>query len=73
MRPLLIYQDPNTEIDTEEYDSEEVTVFDVNAVNIEENSEALPFGYTLPPGIEREQSTNTTYPDIINGCLTAPV
>ncbi len=41
------------------------TIFDVNAVSIEENSERLPFSYVLPPGIEREQSTNTTFPDIL--------
>ncbi len=35
--------------------------FDVNAVNIEENSSKVPFGYVLPLGIRREQSTNTTY------------
>ena len=32
------------------------TSFDINAVNIEENSEREPFGYTLPPGISREQA-----------------
>ncbi|HFA49885.1 MAG TPA: cell surface protein SprA [Bacteroidetes bacterium] len=32
------------------------TSFDINAVNIEENSEREPFGYTLPPGITREQA-----------------
>ncbi len=32
------------------------TSFDINAVNIEENIEREPFGYTLPPGISREQA-----------------
>ncbi len=31
-------------------------LFDVNAVNVEENSSRLPFNYVLPLGIEREQS-----------------
>ena len=40
------------------FDLEEVdeTTFDINAVNIEENIEREPFGYTLPPGISREQA-----------------
>lgn len=39
--------------------ADELTVFEVDAVNIEENtdpSEARPFGYVLPLGIQREQS-----------------
>ncbi len=40
---------------------ESLTSFDVNAVNIEENASKIPFGYVLPLGIQREQSTNTTY------------
>ena len=32
------------------------TLFDVNAVNVEENSSRQPFNYVLPPGIAREQS-----------------
>ncbi|RMG76670.1 MAG: cell surface protein SprA [Bacteroidetes bacterium] len=32
------------------------TVFDVDAVNIEENSNRTPFPYILPPGISREQA-----------------
>jgi len=32
------------------------TEFDVDAVNIEENSTRAPFGYTLPPGITRERA-----------------
>ncbi len=40
------------------FDPEELdeTSFDINAVNIEENIERIPFGYTLPPGISREQA-----------------
>ncbi len=34
----------------------QVTTFDVDAVNIEENSSRTPFNYTLPEGIQREQS-----------------
>ena len=32
------------------------TAFDVNSVNIEENSKRTPFGYIMPPGISREQA-----------------
>jgi cell surface protein SprA len=38
--------------------------FDVNAVNIEENSADLPFNYTIPYGIQREQSVGA-FPDIL--------
>ena len=31
-------------------------VFEIDAVNIEENSERIPFSYTLPEGIVREQT-----------------
>ncbi len=34
----------------------EATTFDVDAVNIEENSNRTPFPYILPPGISREQA-----------------
>ena len=44
---------------------EDNTIFDVNAVNIEENSGKLPFGYTLPNGIEREPSLNSSFPSIL--------
>jgi len=37
--------------------------FDVNAVNFEENRGKLPFAYDLPPGIARQQSLNTTFPN----------
>lgn len=32
------------------------TQFEVNAVNIEQNSRRTPYGYVLPPGISREQA-----------------
>jgi len=38
--------------------------FDVNAVNIEENSARQPFNYTIPFGIQREQSVGA-FPDIL--------
>ena len=41
------------------------TIFDVNAVNIEENGTRTPFGYVLPPGIQREQSNQSAFPDIL--------
>ena len=34
----------------------DVSTFDINEVNIEENIDRLPFNYTLPPGISREQA-----------------
>ncbi len=34
----------------------DATAFDVNTVNIEENSKRTPFGYIMPPGISREQA-----------------
>lgn len=34
------------------------TVFDVNAVNIEENNARIPIPYVLPPGVFREQLNN---------------
>ncbi|HMX39415.1 MAG TPA: cell surface protein SprA, partial [Saprospiraceae bacterium] len=37
--------------------------FDVNAVSIEENSARLPFNYTIPFGIQREQSVGA-FPSI---------
>jgi cell surface protein SprA len=33
-----------------------LTNFDIDAVNIEENSSRMPFNYVLPEGIQREQS-----------------
>ncbi len=38
--------------------------FDVNAVSIEENSARVPFNYTIPFGIQREQSVGA-FPDIL--------
>lgn len=40
-------------------DDEDPTSFDLNAVNIEENSSKFPFPYVLPPGIQREQTIST--------------
>ncbi len=40
-------------------DPSDPTLFDVTAVNIEENSGATPFPYVLPPGIERENAIGT--------------
>jgi len=40
-------------------DDEDLTQFDLNAVNIEENSSKFPFPYVLPPGIRREQTIGT--------------
>ncbi|MCU0345932.1 MAG: cell surface protein SprA, partial [Saprospiraceae bacterium] len=37
-------------------DFESQTLFELNKVNIEENSRRQPFNYVLPPGISREQS-----------------
>jgi cell surface protein SprA len=37
-------------------ENEDETVFDVNAVNIEENGQRTPFPYVLPPGVQREQA-----------------
>ncbi len=44
-------------------DGESNTLFDVNAVSIEENGGKIPFGYVLPLGLTQERSTNTTFPD----------
>lgn len=41
---------------TEPSDFPDQTLFEVNAVNIEQNSRRTPFGYVLPPGISREQA-----------------
>lgn len=38
--------------------------FDINAVSIEDNSARLPFNYTIPFGIRREQSVGA-FPDIL--------
>ncbi|NND06902.1 MAG: cell surface protein SprA [Saprospiraceae bacterium] len=33
--------------------------FDISSVNIEENSQKIPFPYVVPPGIQRERSVGT--------------
>jgi cell surface protein SprA len=38
--------------------------FDVNAVSIEENSARTPFNYTIPQGIQRENSVGA-FPDVL--------
>ena len=47
-------QDPD--IDTDPTDDN--TIIDVNAVNIEENSNRQPIPYVLPPGVQRERLNN---------------
>lgn len=42
------------------HDDQNNTVFEVNAVNIEQNSSRLPVPYVLPPGISREVLYGTT-------------
>jgi cell surface protein SprA len=42
----------------------QTTLFDVNAVNIERNSSSRPFGYHLPPGIERENNAGL-FPNLL--------
>ncbi len=57
------YQRPFSFVaDAEDEDSG--TLFDVNAVNIEENSSKYPFAYVLPPGIQRERSIGA-FPDVL--------
>ena len=41
-------------------DEEDATIFDVSAVNIEENGNRSPVNYVLPPGIEQEIDNTTT-------------
>lgn len=41
------------------------TLFDVNDVNIEENTTRQPFGYVLPEGIRREQSVGGFQPNLL--------
>ncbi len=40
------------------------TLFDINAINVERNSNDSPFGYDLPPGIERENNAGL-YPNLL--------
>lgn len=42
----------------------QTTLFDINAVNIERNSQNRPFGYQLPPGIERENNAGL-FPNLL--------
>ncbi len=39
----------------------DVSTFDVNDVNVEENSNRVPFNYVLPPGLQREQLVGTAF------------
>lgn len=41
-------------------DDQTSTVFDVSAVNIEENGQRSPIPYVIPPGIEREMNLTST-------------
>ena len=41
------------------------TVFDVNDVNVEENSEKQPFRYVLPNGVVREQQIGSAFADAL--------
>ncbi|MBI5916679.1 MAG: cell surface protein SprA [Bacteroidetes bacterium] len=43
-------------------DFENQTLFELNKVNIEENSQRTPFNYVLPPGISREQALGGVNP-----------
>ena len=36
------------------------TIFNIGAVNVEENSNRVPINYTIPPGIDREIDFGTT-------------
>ncbi len=45
-------------------DESNFTKFDVDAVNIEENSARQPFAYVLPPGIQRENSIGA-FPNVL--------
>lgn len=47
-------QDPDVDIDP----TDDNTLIDVNAVNIEENSNRQPIPYILPPGVQRERLNN---------------
>ncbi|MCB9313672.1 MAG: cell surface protein SprA [Lewinellaceae bacterium] len=40
------------------------TLFDINAINVERNSNDKPFGYDLPPGIERENNAGL-FPNLL--------
>ncbi|MEM9141480.1 MAG: cell surface protein SprA [Bacteroidota bacterium] len=51
---LNTLQDPSVDNDP----SDDNTIVDVNAVNIEENQNRTPIPYVLPPGVFREQLNN---------------
>ncbi len=40
-------------------DEDDETLFDVNEVNLEENSLKAPYNYVMPPGVEREQQVGS--------------
>ncbi len=42
-------------------DENDETIFDVNEVNLEENSAKNPYNYVLPPGVQREQQIGSAY------------
>lgn len=50
------YDDDESQLNELSRTCEEPLTFDVDAVNIEENSSRTPFNYVLPVGIQREQS-----------------
>jgi len=60
-REVQVYVDPPVIALPEE----SATVFDVNAVSVQENDSKIPFGYVLPLGIQQEQSTNSTFADVL--------
>ncbi|MFK7810397.1 MAG: cell surface protein SprA [Saprospiraceae bacterium] len=63
-RPVQVFKDiSNGGVTIGQGDGESNTLFDVNAVSIEENGGKIPFNYVLPLGITQERSTNTTFPD----------
>ncbi len=55
-------QDLSPESDCSELDES----FDVDVVNIEENSDRQPFNYVLPEGIVREQQVNSVFSGLQN-------
>lgn len=53
---------PNEKCDQTTVDP--TVAFDVNSVSIEENSARYPFNYTIPNGVQREQSVGA-FPDVL--------
>ncbi len=51
-----------TVIEGEEVD---LSSFNINAVNFEDNSSKQPFNYVIPLGINREQSLNSSFPNAL--------